>query len=94
MAIKNSVSNNFLSMFVDSINVFNCTLSSVFMLFSYRGPVSNQWSVVTWSEYSSTLTELISSEGSCKTVQSHQGLHSMPLHQMPKSQAGLFVLVY
>ena len=29
MAIKNSVSNNFLSTFVDSINVFNCHLSSV-----------------------------------------------------------------
>ena len=31
MAIENSVSNDFLSMFVDSINVFDCRLSSVFM---------------------------------------------------------------
>ena len=29
MAIKNSVSNNFLSVFVDSINVFNYRLSGV-----------------------------------------------------------------
>ena len=29
MAIENSVSNDFLSMFVDSINVFDCCLSGV-----------------------------------------------------------------
>ena len=29
MAIKNTVSNDFLSMFVDSINVFDCRLSGV-----------------------------------------------------------------
>ena len=29
MAIKNYVSNNFLSMFVYSINIFDCCLSSV-----------------------------------------------------------------
>ena len=32
MAIKNSVSNGFLSSFVDSINVFDCRLSGVSML--------------------------------------------------------------
>ena len=36
MAIKNSVSNDFLSMFVDSINVFHCHLSSVFKVIPYR----------------------------------------------------------
>ena len=30
MAIENSVSNNFLSKFVDSVNVFDCRLSGVF----------------------------------------------------------------
>ena len=30
MAIKNSVSNYFLSMFVESINVFDCQLSGVY----------------------------------------------------------------
>ena len=29
MAIENSVSNDFLAMFVDSINVFDCSLSGV-----------------------------------------------------------------
>ena len=29
MAIENSVSNDFLSMFVDSINIFDCGLSGV-----------------------------------------------------------------
>ena len=29
MAIKNSVSNNYLSTFIDSINVFDCCLSGV-----------------------------------------------------------------
>ena len=29
MSIKNSVSNNFLSTFVDSINIFDCYLSGV-----------------------------------------------------------------
>ena len=33
MAIKNSVSNDFLSTFVDSINIFNCHLSSVIFFF-------------------------------------------------------------
>ena len=32
MAIENSVSNDFLSTFVDSINIFNCRLSSVITL--------------------------------------------------------------
>ena len=31
MAIKNSVSNDFCSTFVDSINVFDCHLSSVYL---------------------------------------------------------------
>ena len=31
MAIKNSVSNNFLSTFVDSIDIFDCHLPGVFM---------------------------------------------------------------
>ena len=32
MAIENSVSNDFLSKFVDSINVFDCRLSGEFIL--------------------------------------------------------------
>ena len=32
MAIENTVSNNFLSTFVDSINVFDCRLSGVVWL--------------------------------------------------------------
>ena len=35
MAIESSVSNDFLSMFVHSINIFNCRLSSV--VFNYCG---------------------------------------------------------
>ena len=36
MAIKNSVSNYFLSTFLDSINVFDCHLSGVYMQQMYK----------------------------------------------------------
>ena len=37
MAIKNSVSNDFLSKFVDSMSVFDCRLSGVITDLSYGG---------------------------------------------------------
>ena len=36
MAIENSVSNNFWSTFVDSIKVFDCRLSGVFIACEYK----------------------------------------------------------
>ena len=34
MAIENSVSNDFLSTFIDSINIFDCRLSGVYFVFA------------------------------------------------------------